>query len=190
MSACSWPAPNSAASSKSRLKGVLREVSAAQGKIILFIDELHTIIGRGRAEARRSMLATCSNLAFARGGELRCIGARTIARRISQHVEKDAAFGCRFQPIMVDQLPVSKKRSRFFAASSPAMKHTMVSAFSMAIVAAATPSHRYIAGDRFLPDKAIDLMDEAVRACASKTIPCRRTDELTQNHGLKSIAKP
>ncbi len=140
-----------------RLKGVLRETSAAQGKIILFIDELHTIIGAGAAEGAVS----AGNLlkpALARG-ELRCIGATTLDE-YRKHVEKDAAFERRFQPIMVDQPGVEEAIAILRGLKPRYEAHHGVRIQDGALVAAATLSHRYIA-DRFLPDKAIDLMDEA-----------------------------
>jgi len=140
-----------------RLKGVLREVSAAQGKIILFIDELHTMIGAGAAEGAVS----AGNLlkpALARG-ELRCIGATTLDE-YRKHVEKDAAFERRFQPIFVDQPGVEEAIAILRGLKPRYESHHGVRIQDGALVAAATLSHRYIA-DRFLPDKAIDLVDEA-----------------------------
>jgi len=140
-----------------RLKAVLREVSAAQGKIILFIDELHTIIGAGAAEGAVS----AGNLlkpALARG-ELKCIGATTLAE-YRKHVEKDAAFARRFQPVTVDQPSVEETVAILRGLKPRYEAHHGVRILDGAILAAATLSHRYIA-DRFLPDKAIDLIDEA-----------------------------
>jgi ATP-dependent Clp protease ATP-binding subunit ClpB len=140
-----------------RLKAVLREVTAAAGKIILFIDELHTIIGAGAAEGAVS----AGNLlkpALARG-ELRCIGATTLDE-YRKHVEKDPAFERRFQPIMVDQPSVEETVAILRGLKPRYEAHHGVRILDGAILAAATLSHRYIA-DRFLPDKAIDLIDEA-----------------------------
>jgi ATP-dependent Clp protease ATP-binding subunit ClpB len=140
-----------------RLKAVLREVSASNGQIILFIDELHTIIGAGAAEGAVS----AGNLlkpALARG-ELRCIGATTLDE-YRKHVEKDAAFERRFQPVFVDQPSVEETVAILRGLKPRYEAHHGVKILDGAILAAASLSQRYIA-DRFLPDKAIDLIDEA-----------------------------
>jgi ATP-dependent Clp protease ATP-binding subunit ClpB len=140
-----------------RLKSVLREVTASAGNIILFIDELHTIIGAGAADGAVS----AGNLlkpALARG-ELRCIGATTLDE-YRKHVEKDAAFERRFQPILVDQPNVEETVAILRGLKPRYEAHHGVRILDSAILAAAQLSHRYIA-DRFLPDKAIDLVDEA-----------------------------
>ena len=140
-----------------RLKAVLREVQASNGQIILFIDELHTIIGAGAGEGAVS----AGNLlkpALARG-ELRCIGATTLDE-YRKHVEKDAAFERRFQPIYVDQPSVEETVAILRGLKPRYEAHHGVRIQDRAILAAATLSQRYIA-DRFLPDKAIDLIDEA-----------------------------
>lgn len=140
-----------------RLKGVLREVTASDGKIILFIDELHTIIGAGAAEGAVS----AGNLlkpALARG-ELRCIGATTLDE-YRKHVEKDPAFERRFAPVYVDQPGVEETVAILRGLKPRYEAHHGVRILDEAILAAAQLSHRYIA-DRFLPDKAIDLVDEA-----------------------------
>ena len=140
-----------------RLKSVLREVQASKGQVILFIDELHTIIGAGAAEGAVS----AGNLlkpALARG-ELRCIGATTLDE-YRKHVEKDAAFERRFQPIYVDQPTVEQTIAILRGLKPRYEAHHGVRIQDGAILAAAQLSNRYIA-DRFLPDKAIDLIDEA-----------------------------
>ena len=140
-----------------RLKGVLDEVKSAEGHIVLFIDEMHTLIGAGKAEGAMD----AGNLlkpALARG-ELHCIGATTLDE-YRKHVEKDAALQRRFQPVFVDEPTVEDTISILRGLKEKYELHHGVRITDAAIVAAATLSHRYIS-DRFLPDKAIDLMDEA-----------------------------
>jgi ATP-dependent Clp protease ATP-binding subunit ClpB len=140
-----------------RLKAVLREVMGSKGEIILFIDELHTIIGAGAAEGAVS----AGNLlkpVLARG-ELRCIGATTLDE-YRKHIEKDPAFERRFQPIFVDQPTVEQTVAILRGLKPRYEAHHGVRILDSAILSAAQLSHRYIA-DRFLPDKAIDLIDEA-----------------------------
>jgi ATP-dependent Clp protease ATP-binding subunit ClpB len=140
-----------------RLKAVLKEVTSSEGQVILFIDELHTIVGAGSAEG--SMDA--GNLlkpALARG-ELHCIGATTITE-YRKHIEKDPALERRFQPLMVGEPSVEDTISILRGLKERYEIHHGVRIRDEALVAAATLSHRYIA-DRFLPDKAIDLIDEA-----------------------------
>jgi ATP-dependent Clp protease ATP-binding subunit ClpB len=140
-----------------RLKGVLDEVRAEAGQIILFIDEMHTLIGAGKSDGAMD----ASNLmkpALARG-ELHCIGATTLDE-YRKHVEKDAALQRRFQPVFVGEPTVEDSISILRGLKEKYELHHGVRITDGAIVSAATLSHRYIA-DRFLPDKAIDLMDEA-----------------------------
>jgi len=140
-----------------RLKAVLREVTEAQGSIILFIDELHTLIGAGAAEGAMD----ASNMlkpALARG-ELRCIGATTLDE-YRKHIEKDAALERRFQPVLVTEPSVEDTISILRGLKERYEVHHGVRIKDSALVAAAMLSHRYIS-DRFLPDKAIDLIDEA-----------------------------
>ena len=140
-----------------RLKAVLTEITASEGELILFIDELHTLVGAGAAEG--SMDA--SNLlkpALARG-ELHCIGATTL-NEYRKHIEKDAALARRFQPVYVSQPTVEDTISILRGLKERYELHHGVRITDGAIVAAATLSNRYIT-DRFLPDKAIDLIDEA-----------------------------
>jgi ATP-dependent Clp protease ATP-binding subunit ClpB len=140
-----------------RLKAVLQEVIAAEGGIILFIDEMHTLIGAGKADGAMD----ASNLlkpALARG-ELHCIGATTLDE-YQKHVEKDAALARRFQPIYVNEPSVEDTISILRGLKDKYEQHHGVRITDSALVAAATLSHRYIT-NRFLPDKAIDLVDEA-----------------------------
>ncbi|MCM2324684.1 MAG: ATP-dependent chaperone ClpB [Oligoflexia bacterium] len=140
-----------------RLKSVLKEVSAAEGHFILFIDELHTLVGAGAAEGAMD----ASNMlkpALARG-ELRCIGATTLDE-YRKHIEKDAALERRFQPVLIKEPSVEDTISILRGLRERYEVHHGVSIRDAALVAAATLSNRYIT-DRFLPDKAIDLVDEA-----------------------------
>jgi len=140
-----------------RLKAVLQEVTGSDGGIILFIDEMHTLVGAGKADGAMD----ASNLlkpALARG-ELHCIGATTLDE-YKKHVEKDAALARRFQPVYVSEPSVEDTISILRGLKDKYEQHHGVRIADSAIVAAATLSHRYIT-DRFLPDKAIDLIDEA-----------------------------
>lgn len=140
-----------------RLKAVLKEIQAAEGQIILFIDELHTLVGAGAAEGAMD----ASNMlkpALARG-ELRCVGATTIDE-FRKHIEKDAALERRFQPVLVKEPNIEDTISILRGLKERYEVHHGVKIKDSALVSAAVLSHRYIS-DRFLPDKAIDLIDEA-----------------------------
>ena len=140
-----------------RLKAVLQEIQAAAGEVVLFIDEMHTLVGAGKADGAMD----ASNMlkpALARG-ELHCVGATTLDE-YRKHVEKDAALARRFQPVFVSEPAVADSISILRGLKEKYELHHGVRITDGAIVAAATLSHRYIT-DRFLPDKAIDLMDEA-----------------------------
>lgn len=140
-----------------RLKSVLNEVTAAAGEIILFIDEMHTLVGAGKSEGAMDA-ANLIKPALARG-ELHCIGATTLDE-YRKHVEKDAALARRFQPVLVDEPTVEDTISILRGIKEKYELHHGIRISDSALVAASTLSHRYIT-DRFLPDKAIDLMDEA-----------------------------
>ena len=140
-----------------RLKGVLSEVTNANGDIILFIDEMHTLVGAGKSDGAMDA-ANLIKPALARG-ELHCIGATTLDE-YRKYVEKDAALARRFQPVMVSEPTVEDTISILRGIKEKYELHHGVRISDSALVAAATLSHRYIT-DRFLPDKAIDLMDEA-----------------------------
>ncbi len=140
-----------------RLKAVLKEISEAEGSVILFIDELHTVVGAGAAEGAMD----ASNLlkpALARG-ELRCVGATTLDE-YRKHIEKDAALERRFQPVLVGEPTVEDTIAILRGLKERYEVHHGIRIKDSALVAASTLSHRYIS-DRFLPDKAIDLIDEA-----------------------------
>ena len=153
-----------------RLKAVLKEITEAEGQVILFIDELHTVVGAGAAEGA----ADAGNMlkpALARG-ELRCVGATTLDE-YRKHIEKDAALERRFQPVLVGEPTVEDTIAILRGLKERYEVHHGVRIQDAALVAAATLSDRYIT-DRFLPDKAIDLVDEAAsRAPAWRSTACR-----------------
>ncbi|SEO14622.1 ATP-dependent Clp protease ATP-binding subunit ClpB [Pseudorhodobacter antarcticus] len=140
-----------------RLKSILKEIEAAAGEVILFIDEMHTLVGAGKADGAMDA-ANLIKPALARG-ELHCVGATTLDE-YRKYVEKDAALARRFQPVMVEESTVEDTISILRGIKDKYEMHHGVRISDSALVAAATLSHRYIT-DRFLPDKAIDLMDEA-----------------------------
>jgi ATP-dependent Clp protease ATP-binding subunit ClpB len=140
-----------------RLKAVLSEITASSGEIVLFIDELHTLVGAGAAEG--AMDASNMLKPALSKGELHCVGATTLDE-YRKHVEKDAALARRFQPVFVSEASVEETISILRGLKEKYELHHGVRITDSAIVAAATMSHRYIT-DRFLPDKAIDLVDEA-----------------------------
>ncbi|KFI27982.1 ATP-dependent chaperone ClpB [Haematobacter massiliensis] len=140
-----------------RLKSILSEITAAAGEVILFIDEMHTLVGAGKTDGAMDA-ANLIKPALARG-ELHCVGATTLDE-YRKYVEKDAALARRFQPVMVEEPTVEDTISILRGIKEKYELHHGVRISDSALVAAATLSHRYIT-DRFLPDKAIDLMDEA-----------------------------
>ena len=140
-----------------RLKAVLREITEAEGQIICFIDELHTLVGAGAAEGAVDA-ANMLKPALARG-DLRCVGATTLGE-YRKHVEKDPALERRFQPVIVREPSVEDTIAILRGLKEKYEVHHKVKIKDAALVAAAVLSHRYIS-DRFLPDKAIDLIDEA-----------------------------
>ena len=154
-----------------RLKALLQEIQHGEGDIILFIDELHTLVGAGKAEGAMD----ASNMlkpALARG-ELHCVGATTLDE-YRKHIEKDAALARRFQPVFVGEPTVEDTVSILRGLKEKYEVHHKVRINDGAIVAAATLSNRYIA-DRFLPDKAIDLVDEAAAASAWRSTASPRS---------------
>ena len=166
-----------------RLKAVLKEISEADGQVIVFIDELHTIVGAGAAEGAvdagnmlKPMLAR---------GELRVVGATTLDE-YRKHVEKDAALERRFQPVYVGEPTVEDTIAILRGLKERYQAHHGVTITDAALIAAATLSHRYIA-DRFLPDKAIDLVDEAASRVAIEVARSRRRS--TRSSGASSSSR-
>ena len=160
-----------------RLQAVLKEIKAAEGQILLFIDELHTVVGAGAAEG--SMDAANMLKPMLARGELHCIGATTVDE-YRKHIEKDAALERRFQPLMVEEPSVEDTISILRGIRERLEVHHGVRIQDAAVVAAATLSDRYIS-DRFLPDKAIDLVDEACAVIRTEidSMP-QELDEITR----------
>jgi len=160
-----------------RLQAVLSEVKAAEGRILLFIDELHTVVGAGATEG--SMDAGNMLKPMLARGELHCVGATTLVE-YRRHIEKDAALERRFQPVLVDEPTVEDTISILRGLRERFEVHHGVRIQDAALVAAATLSHRYIT-DRFLPDKAIDLVDEACAVIRTEidSLP-QELDEITR----------
>src|SRR6201991_48596 len=160
-----------------RLQAVLAEIKAAEGRILLFIDEMHTIVGAGAAEG--SMDAGNMLKPMLARGELHCIGATTLSE-YRRYIEKDAALERRFQPVTVDEPSVEDTISILRGLRERFEVHHGVRIQDAALVAAATLSHRYIS-DRFLPDKAIDLVDEACAVIRTEidSMP-QELDEITR----------
>ncbi len=160
-----------------RLKAVIKEVLASEGEIILFIDEMHTLVGAGKGEGAMDA-GQLLKPALARG-ELRCIGATTLDE-YRQHIEKDAALERRFQTVLVDEPSVDETITILRGLKEKYEVHHAVQITDAAIVAAAKLSHRYIT-NRFLPDKAIDLIDEAASKLAieNRSVP-EEIDEINR----------
>ena len=169
-----------------RLKALLKEIEDSNGEIILFIDELHTLVGAGAAEGAMD----ASNMlkpALARGG-LRAIGATTL-NEYRKYIEKDAALERRFQTVYVGEPSVEDTIAILRGLKERYESHHGVRIKDSALVAAATLSHRYIS-DRFLPDKAIDLVDEAAAALAIEidSVPTEIDDIERQRHQARDRA--
>jgi ATP-dependent Clp protease ATP-binding subunit ClpB len=160
-----------------RLKAVLQEIKAGEGRILLFIDELHTVVGAGAAEG--AMDAGNMLKPMLARGELHCVGATTLDE-YRKHIEKDAALERRFQPVLVDEPAVEDTISILRGLRERFEVHHGVRIQDAALVAAATLAHRYIT-DRFLPDKAIDLVDEACAVIRTEidSMP-QELDEITR----------
>jgi ATP-dependent Clp protease ATP-binding subunit ClpB len=169
-----------------RLKAVLNEVTAAAGEIILFIDEMHTLVGAGKADGAMDA-ANLIKPALARG-ELHCVGATTLDE-YRKHVEKDAALARRFQPLMVEEPTVEDTISILRGIKEKYELHHGVRISDAALVAAATLSHRYIT-DRFLPDKAIDLWTRRRAGCGWRWTASPRSWTRSTARSCRSRSRP
>ena len=170
-----------------RLKAVLKEILDAEGEIVLFIDELHTVVGAGAAEG--SLDASNMLKPMLARGELHTIGATTLDE-YRKHIEKDAALERRFQPVMVGEPSVEDTISILRGLRERYEIHHGVQFKDAALVAAAVLSHRYIA-DRFLPDKAIDLIDEAASRLRMEidSMPAELDEVERRDHAARDRAR-
>ena len=164
-----------------RLKAVLKEITSREGEIILFIDELHTVVGAGAAEG--AMDAGNMLKPMLARGELHCVGATTLDE-YRKHIERDPALERRFQSVLVREPSVEDAVSILRGLRERYEVHHGVKIQDVAILAAATLSHKYVA-DRFLPDKAIDLIDEAAAKLRTEIDSCPVEVDETNRHAMR-----